>query len=72
MTDRINRIVEAHPDISIRDIALILQHYYNIEWSHPDMTLDQVQNTLDHVTMSLIDRDTSAVKRFVKMLRYDT
>ena len=66
---RIDRILDVHPSIALNDVRLILCHYYKNEWSLPGTTTLDVQNSLEQITLSLIDADTKDLEQFICKLK---
>ena len=66
---RIDRILAAHPCLKAEDARLILCYYYSKEWQLPDATIDEVRVSLENITLSLLDAETSAVEHFVDRIK---
>ena len=68
-TSRIDRILAAHPCVKAEDARLILCYYYSMEWRLPDATIKEVRNTLENITLSLVDAKTQDVERFIDKIK---
>lgn len=66
---RIDRILSAHPGIKAEDARLILCYYYSKEWQLPGATINEVRNTLENITLSLLDAETGVVEHFVDRIK---
>ena len=66
---RIERIMAAHPCIKVEDARLILCYYYSKEWQLPGATINEVRNTLENITLSLLDAETRVVEHFVDRIK---
>ena len=66
---RIDRITAAHPSLRVEDARLILRHYYENEWSLPGATLEEVRNTLEHITLSIVNAETIHVEFFIRKIK---
>lgn len=66
---RIDRILAAHPCVKAEDARLILCYYYSIEWQLPDATIKEVRNTLENITLSLVDAETEDVEHFIGRIK---
>jgi hypothetical protein len=66
---RIERITSAHPGIKAEDVSLILCYYYKYEWSLAGATLDEVRNTLDCITRSIVDGDRMHIEFLIGQIK---
>lgn len=65
---RIDRVLAAHPHLDEEEVRSILIHYYHNEWSYPGATSDDVDETLELITESLIAGKPEEVQRFVNVV----
>ena len=67
-TSRIERVLEAHPDLDETAVRLVLCYFYKSEWNRLGSTAEDVQDTLDSITQSLIDGNAEEVNNFVSQI----
>ena len=67
-TSRIERVLEAHPDLDEEAVRLVLCYFYKSEWNRLGSTAEDVQDTLESITQSLIDGNAEEVNNFVSQI----
>ena len=67
-TSRIERVLEAHPGLDETAVRLVLCYFYQSEWNRIGSTAEDVQDTLDSITQSLIDGNAEEVNTFVNQI----